>query len=139
LDGDDAGRVRREALLRELYSGYERAVLLLSEALSVPECETEDILGEKVLITHVSALIGKRITLSKDDRGKGGIVNQIASAVTRQGKSLPEGWKPEVARRVAVAWSSTKPEDIPQEVLDRAEILFKRINERFNLGVGIEP
>src|SRR5438093_4910436 len=44
LDGDDAGRVRRDALLKELYAGNDQAVLMLSDVLGVSECETEDIL-----------------------------------------------------------------------------------------------
>jgi hypothetical protein len=35
LDGDQAGRDRNTALLRELYSGQEKAVLLLSDVLGL--------------------------------------------------------------------------------------------------------
>lgn len=135
LDGDDAGRVRREALLKELYARKERAVLMLSDVLGVSECETEDILGENVLLPFVSALLGKKITLNKEDRVKGSLVDQITSSVTRAGETLPEGWKPEIARRLAVDWSTAKPESIPADVLDRAEGLFKAVAERFKEGV----
>ena len=33
LDGDDAGRARREALLKELYAAHGAAILLLDDAL----------------------------------------------------------------------------------------------------------
>lgn len=33
LDGDDAGRARRDALMKELYAGHEKAVLMLSDVL----------------------------------------------------------------------------------------------------------
>jgi hypothetical protein len=137
LDGDDAGRVRRDALLKELYAGNERAVLVLSDVLGVSECETEDILRENVLLPLVSALVGKKIALNKDDRAKGSLVDQISSAVAHAGETLPEGWKPEIARRLAVEWSTAKPQSIPADVLDRAEALFKALTERFQ--EGIEP
>ncbi|NOT64359.1 MAG: AAA family ATPase [Acidobacteria bacterium] len=130
LDGDDAGRVRRDALLKELYTGRERAVLMLSEVLGVPECEIEDILGETIILPLVSALLGKNIALNKDDRAKGSLVKQIVSAVERNQMSLPDGWKPEIARRLAVDWSTAKPESIATTVLDRAEELFKAMRGR---------
>ena len=135
LDGDDAGRVRRDALLKELYSGAERAVLMLSEVLGMVECEMEDVLGEKVLLPFVSKVIGKKLSLSKEDRAKGGVVDNIVSAASRIGEELPDGWKPEVARQLAVQWSTTKADSIPTDVLDRAESLFKAITERFDEGV----
>lgn len=135
LDGDDAGRVRRDALLKELYAGKERAVLMLSDVLGVTDCEIEDILGEAVLLPHISALLGTSVALNKDDRAVGSIVDQIAAAATRLGVTLPDGWKPELARRVAIDWSTTKPESIPTDVLDRATELFEAITERFEEGI----
>lgn len=135
LDGDDAGRVRRDALMKELYAGKERAVLMLSDVPGVTECETEDILGENVLLPLVSALLGKKIALNKDDRAKGSLVDQMAAAVARSGAALPDGWKPEIARRLAVDWCTAKPESIPVDVLDRAESLFKAMTERFEEGI----
>jgi hypothetical protein len=70
---------------------------MLSDVLGVSECETEDIRGENVLLPLVSALVGKKIALTKDDRAKGSLVDRIASTVARAGETLPEGWKPEIA------------------------------------------
>lgn len=135
LDGDDAGRVRRDALLKELYTGKDRAVLMLSEVLGVAECEFEDILGEPVILPLVSALLGKNITLNKDDRAKGGIINQVISATLRLKEALPDGWKSEIARRLAVKWSIAEPKSIPTDVLDRAEGFFKAVTKRFEEGI----
>ena len=76
------------------------------------------------------------MTLNQDDRGKGSVVAQVRSAAERHGVELPDGWKPEVARRIVVAWSTIDPEDLPAEILDRSEALFKALTERFD---GIEP
>ncbi|NNG04065.1 MAG: AAA family ATPase [Inquilinus sp.] len=130
LDGDDAGRARRDALTKELYAGHERAVLMLSEVLGKAECETEDIFGEAILLPILAELLGRRFTLNQDDRSQGSLVDQIKAAAVRHAVELPGGWKPEIARRVAVAWSTTAPEDIPSDILDCAEALFRALTER---------
>ena len=131
LDGDDAGRARRDALMKELYAGYENAVLMLSDVLGDEECEIEDIIGEATILPVLKDVVKKRVTLNQDDRGKGSLVDQIKSAADRHGVDLPTGWKAEVARRMVVAWSTVDPEDMPSDVLDRAEALFKELLTRF--------
>jgi len=136
LDGDDAGRARRDALMKELYAGREKAVLMLGDVLGQEECETEDIIGEATILPVLKDVVGKKITLNQDDRGTGSLVDQIKSAAIRHDVELPDGWKPEVARRLVVSWSTTEPKEMPADILDRAEALFKELTERFD---GIEP
>ena len=136
LDGDDAGRARRDALMKELYAGYEKAVLMLSDVLGQEECEIEDIIGEAMILPVLKDLTEKNVTLNQDDRGKGSLVAQVKSAAERHGVELPDGWKPEVARRIVVEWSTTDPSDMPTEILDRAEALFKELTKRFD---DVEP
>ena len=47
LDGDDAGRTRRDAVLKELYCGHGPAVLMLTDVLGQEDCEVEDILARQ--------------------------------------------------------------------------------------------
>ncbi|MYA07535.1 MAG: AAA family ATPase [Holophagales bacterium] len=131
LDGDDAGRARRDALMKELYAGHEKAVLMLSDVLGEEECETEDIIGEATMLSVLKGLVKKRVTLNQDDRGKGSLVDQIKSAAERHGTELPTGWKAEVARRIVVEWSTVDPKGMLTDVLDRAEALFKELTVRF--------
>ena len=131
LDGDDAGRARRDALMKELYAGHEVAVLMLSDVFGHEECEIEDIVGEASILPFLKEVIGCEITLKEVDRGKGSLVTQIKGAMERHGTMLPDGWKSEIARRVVVDWSTTSPTDFPVEILDRAEALFKELNKRF--------
>ena len=131
LDGDDAGRVRRDALMKELYAGHEKAVLMLSDVLQLEDCEIEDIIGEEVLLPSAKAVLGNKLQLNADDRTKGSLVDQIKSAAARHDIELVDGWKPEVARQLVVSWSQTKPEDMPAEVIDRAAALFDEVNARF--------
>ena len=133
LDGDDAGRARRDALMKELYAGHEKAVLMLSDVLHVEECEAEDIIGEAVFLPAAKAVLGTKLQLNADDRTKGSLVDQIKSAAERHKIDLIDGWKPEVARQLVVAWSATKPNDIPTDVIDRAEALFQELNGRFEV------
>ena len=127
LDGDDAGRARRDALMKELYAGHEKAVLMLGDVLGEEECEIEDVIGEATILPVLKDLVQKKVTLNQHDRGKGSLVAQIKSAAERHGAELPTGWKAEVARRIVVEWSTVDPEDMPSDVLDRAEALFEEL------------
>ncbi len=73
LDGDDAGRARRDALMKELYAGYERAILMLDDVLGEEECETEDVIGEATILPVLRDLVEKRATLNQHDRGRGSL------------------------------------------------------------------
>ena len=136
LDSDDEGRIRKDALTKKLYAGNEKAVLMLEDVLEKEKCEIEDILGEAAILPVLKKVVGKKVSLNQDDRGKGSLVDQIKSAAGRHGVELPDGWKPEVARRIVVAWSTTEPKDMPEEILDRAEALFKALTSRFE---GLKP
>lgn len=131
LDGDDAGRARHDALMKELYAGHETAVLMLSDVLGREECEIEDIIGEATILPVVGELVEKKVALNQSDRGKGSLVDQIKSAAERYGAELRAGWKAEVARRIVVEWSTVDPEAMPGDVLDQAETLFKELTTRF--------
>jgi predicted ATP-dependent endonuclease of OLD family len=131
LDGDDAGRVRRDALLKELYSGYENAVLMLDELFQTPAFETEDILGEDALLPVLSEMLSKKVALNREDRKQDGVVDQIRSAAARHGVKLPDGWKAELARRLVSKWAIASSSEVPLDILDRAAKLFNAINERF--------
>ena len=117
LDSDDAGRERHKALLKELYAGHENALLLLSDVLGIEECETEDFIGEAVLIPALKQLLAKSFTLNAEDRKKGSIIDQIKAAAVRHQIDLPDGWKGELARQLVMEWAKTDPKEFPAEVL----------------------
>lgn len=131
LDGDDAGRARRDSLMKELYAGNEKAVLMLGDVLGQEECEIEDIIGEETILAVLSEFVDKTVSLSQDDRNRGSLVDQIKCATDRDDIELPAGWKPEVAHRIVVSWSTAKSTEIPEDILDRAERLFKELTRRF--------
>lgn len=133
LDGDDAGKVRRDALLKELYCGQENAVLLLDQVFQTTGFAMEDIIGEKSLLAVVNELLVKKLTLNKEDRAAGTLPDHVKASAKRHSVDLPEGWKPEVARRIASKWAVGQVSDIPADILDRAAKLFEEIARRFTL------
>ena len=132
LDGDKAGRERRDALLKKLYADRDGAILMLSDVLGQEDCEIEDIIAEATIVPILKGIVQKTIRLNQNDRSKGGLVAQIKSAAERYSVDLPKGWKAEVARKIVVKWSTSDPEDIPTGVLERADMLFKEILSRFD-------
>lgn len=132
LDGDDAGRVRRDALMKELYAGHERTVLMLDEALgrSGDEVEVEDIMGDAIILPVVKAVVGSAIKITEAERKGKGLVSAIKAAAQRQKVALPDGWKASVAIHLVSSWAETGM-TLPDEVLDRAKDLFWAIQDRF--------
>jgi predicted ATP-dependent endonuclease of OLD family len=136
LDADDAGRGRKGSLLKDLYAGRERAIVLIAEILEVEtDSEMEDLLDEATLLGAVKDIVGKSVTLAAEDRTKGTLPDQIAHAAGRKSIVLPEGWRAEAARRIVTRWASD-PSNIPSSVLDHGERLLATLRERMaELGV----
>jgi hypothetical protein len=130
LDSDEAGRVRRDALMKELYVGHVDEVVMLGDVLKVDDCEMEDLLGEAVVLAELNKVVSTPIKVEKQDRTKGGVVDQIKAAANRLGVQLPDGWKAEVARRLVTQWAS-KPDSVAAATLRKASTLFAVIRERF--------
>ena len=132
LDGDDAGRARREALVRELYVGHDSGIVMLDDVLNRPgeEVEIEDVLGEALILKALGAVLGKRLKLVQADRSAGGLTTQIRSAAKRQALELPKGWKHSVALELVRTWAE-KGTTHADEVLDTAASLFSALNAGF--------
>jgi energy-coupling factor transporter ATP-binding protein EcfA2 len=131
LEGDEAGRARGNALMRELYFGNERAVLMLPVVLHKDDCEIEDLIGETVILPALSQMLGVEIALADVDRASALLLEQIRAAAVRLDVSLPDGWKSELARRISSAWATIESVSVPDDVLNRASALFQNINQRF--------
>ncbi len=132
LDGDNAGRTRRDALLKELYVKHESGILMLDDVIgrSGQEVEIEDILGETVILPSIEAVLGKQIKLTEEEREIGSLVSQIKAAAKRQGVELQDGWKALVAIQLVSAWAEKKTA-LPDTVLDTAAMLFSAIRKSF--------
>lgn len=132
LDGDEAGRARQSALIKELYAAHTTAILMLDDVLerAGAETEIEDILGEEILLPGLSAVLGQTVKLTAADRATGGLPSQIKAWAARRNVGLPDGWKASTAMHLVSQWAEQATR-LPDEVLDRASVLFAAINERF--------
>ena len=137
LDGDDAGRVRKNALLKDLYAGHDPGILLLDEALNRPgdEVEIEDILDENVVLAGLEAVVGTALSPDGRDRSSASLPSRIEAAAERQAVELPEGWKASVALHLVSSWAE-QGTTISDGTLDAAASLFAEINRRFQDGGG---
>ena len=133
LDGDDAGRARQNALLKDLYAGHDLGIVMLDDVLGRPgqEVEIEDILGDEVLLDGLGALVDEAVSLAGDDGATASLPSRVEAAAQRQGAELPEHWKAAVARHLVSSWAE-RGTTLPDDVLDRAAVLFAEINERFD-------
>ena len=132
LDGDEAGRARRNALMKELYADHNSGILMLDDVLnrSGQEVETEDILGESLIIPGLEAVLGKPLQFEEGDRSAGSLPSQIKAAAKRQKIDLPEGWKASIALHLVSSWAE-EGTTLTDEVLDTAALLFSTLNARF--------
>ena len=98
LDGDDAGRARQSALMKELYVTDGSGILMLDEVLDRPgeDVVIEDLLGETVVLDGLRGILGGDFSIEEVDRDAGSLPRQIKAAADRQGVHLPEHWKARV-------------------------------------------
>ena len=133
LDGDEAVRVRKNALLQELYASHDPGILMLDDALqrSGSEVEIEDLLDEAVVLAAVEASCGIALTLDDDGESAASLPSRIESAAEAQGADLPTAWKTVVALHLVSSWAE-EGTTLPAKTLDRAASLFADINRRFD-------
>ena len=132
LDGDDAGRARQNALMKELYVDHNSGILMLDDVLNRlgEEVEIEDILGECLVLKGLEGVLNNELTLNEADRSAGSLPSQIKAAAKRQARDLPEGWKASVSLHLVSSWAK-KGTTLSDEVLDTAALLFSALNEWF--------
>ncbi|MBS0576258.1 MAG: AAA family ATPase [Proteobacteria bacterium] len=139
LDSDEAGRVRRDALLKELYLGKDSNIVMLDEALQQPGAtvEIEDILGEDVILPVLNPLLSEPLRLPEDDGRSRSLPDRIKASAKEKGIDLPDGWKTTVALQLVSSWSQ-RGVVLPDPVLERAGKLFFTIQERFAASAPVQ-
>ena len=136
LDGDHAGRVRKDALMKELYAGYDSEILMLDSVLNRvgQEVEIEDILGETLVFEALHTIIDRVPTIDRADRQAGSLPSRIKTAAKDQEIDLPNAWKASVALYLVSNWAE-KSTNLPDDILDTSALLFAAINSRFENNV----
>lgn len=132
LDSDEAGRVRRDALLKELYLGQDSHIVMLDDALEHPgtAVEIEDILGEDVILPVLNSLLSKPLRLPADEGKTGSLPDRIKAYAKVNDTDLPEGWKTTVALQLVSSWAQ-QGVVLPDAVLEKAGKLFSVLRDRF--------
>ena len=132
LDGDDAGRVRRDALMKDLYTGHDSRVLMLDSVLDREgqEVEIEDIVGEAHVLEALEAVLGDGLAIDETDCSAGSLPNRIKVAAERRSLDLPDGWKASVALYLVSDWAENGT-TLSDHILDIAAELFAGINDSF--------
>lgn len=140
LDADEAGRVRRDALLKELYTGQNSHIVMLDDALGDPgaEVEIEDIIGEAIILPVLNAILPTQLSITTADRPAGSLPSQIKAAARRQDLELPDGWKTSVALSLVSSWAQTDNK-LPGSVLQAAAKLFAELRSRFAASTQDAP
>lgn len=115
LDSDPVGVKFAEALKAGLYAGDKDRVRPVGDFISVPNAEIEDLLPPALIIKTVDRYLTKPAGLDEDFgdvwvKGQA-IVPQIEAYASKNGITLGEGWKVDLAKRVkaAILRSKTDP------------------------------
>lgn len=132
LDSDEAGRVRRDALLKELYLGQASHIIMLDDAMEQPgiTVEIEDILGEDIILPILNPLLSKPLLLTAVEGKAGSLPDRIKVSAKEQSIDLPDGWKATVALQLVSSWAQ-QGVVLPDAVLEKAGKLFLAIQQRF--------
>lgn len=140
LDGDDAARARRDALMKRLYVDYDSMIVMLDEVLgrSGDEVEIEDVLGEEIILSGVGGVIGEVLRIDESDRAAGSLPSQIEFAAERHEIVLPQGWKASVALHIVSLWAERDP-SLSDNVLDAAASIFSALAGRFEQHSQVTP
>jgi energy-coupling factor transporter ATP-binding protein EcfA2 len=132
LDGDEAGRARRNALIMELYAEHLNSIVMLDEAMFQPgtEVEVEDLLGEDIILPILNGILEEEVKLSATNRKTGSLPDRIKSWAAHNDVELPAGWKASVALHLVSTWAENKT-ILPDAILNRAEKVFEVMQGRF--------
>ena len=133
LDGDEAGRARQNALLRNLYAGHESDILMLDDILhrTGQEVEIEDIIGQKIILESLATILEIDLSLGQEDNLSHSLPKRIKLAAQSQNIDIPEGWKATVALHI-VSQLSKDQITLSEGTLNVAATLFETMRNRFD-------
>ena len=139
LDSDDAGKTLQKALLKELYAGHDRAVLMLDDAIgrAGDEVEIEDLLEPDIFLAAVEQVTGHSLQIDFDETAES-LPTKVEAAAEEAGVELPHLWKGAVAQHLVTSWAE-RSIAVPDAILDRASLAFEAMNTRLeeaSLGIS---
>ena len=134
LDSDDAGKVRRDSLLTDLYTNFASKILMLADILGTDgtDVDIEDIIGETIFLDGINDALGLQFRFNDKD-SVGSLPGRVKEAARREGIALPEGWKFSVALHLVSRWD--REGMVPDEILEAASQIFQAINDAFEIPI----
>ena len=138
LDGEDAGRTRRDALASAFHAHSDGGLLMLDEVVNRPgqDVALEDILGEEVVLAGLEALLAEPLALAAPNGSGASLPRRIEDEAARRALDLPAGWRASAALSLASSWAQTGT-ILADHVLDAAAALFRALADRLeDVGGG---
>jgi predicted ATPase len=133
LDSDEIGDRTKRELLKDLFIDAENRILLIGDILGFSEADLEELFPRSYYLDAVAQAYGKRIgmnVLSKEEKEEPRVAKAMQHLFDRKGWGVFEKWRP--VRHLLDEWRDCKLEDLPEELVDKAEQLFKEINKRLS-------
>ena len=133
LDSDEMGNRAKRELLKDLFVSTEDQILLIGDVLGCDEADLEDLFPRPYYLKAVAQACGKKIglnVLNKEEKEEPRVARAMQHLFHRKGWGEFEKWRP--IRWFLDEWRDRKPDDLPEELVDKAERLFQEINKRLS-------
>lgn len=135
LDGDEPGRREGKKLVEKLLGGDNGRCVFIGDFTPNPKGKLEDIFPEGNYLSAVGEAYGQtNLSFGPEEASITGVVEKVKALFGRLGLGEFEKWR---AAQVLRDRIMTDPSSIPPEVLDRAETIFRNVNEAFGRQGGL--
>jgi hypothetical protein len=133
LDSDEMGNRTKRDLLRDLFIDEEERILLLGDVLECEEADLEELFPRPYYLKAVGQAYDRTVglnVLTNKEKEESRVAQAVNHLFDRKGWGQFEKWRP--IRWLLDEWRSRKADDLPPELVDRAERLCKEVNRRFS-------
>jgi predicted ATPase len=132
LDGDEPGRRAGQKLVEKLLGGDNGRCVFIGDFTPGPQAELEDIFPESEYLAAVAEAYGQpSLSFGSEEASITGVVEKVKALLERLGLGELEKWRVAQVLRDRIL---TDPGRVSAEVLDRAEAIFRAVNQAFGGG-----
>lgn len=132
LDGDEPGRREGKKLVEKLLGGDNGRCVFIGDFTPSPQAELEDIFPESEYLAAVAEAYGQAsLSFGSEEASITGVVEKVKALLGRLGLGELEKWRVAQVLRDRIL---ADPGRVSAEVLDRAEAIFRAVNQAFEGG-----
>jgi hypothetical protein len=132
LDGDEPGRREGKKLVEKLLGGDNGRCVFIGDFTPSPQAELEDIFPESEYLAAVAEAYGQaNLSFGLEEASITGVVKKVKALLGRLGLGELEKWRVAQVLRDRIL---ADPGRVSAEVLDRAEAIFRAVNQAFEGG-----